>query len=108
MEIKYEIKGIVLNYNELHEIHHYYEAACTAEYLLENYYDKVTEETAMRIAYDVREKMRDCDMSEEEAIDKILEKLDVIEDDNCLSATDGDYSPTHPWDAPGMSESDFL
>lgn len=24
------------------------------------------------------------------------------------SATDGDYSPSHPWDAPGMSISDFI
>lgn len=24
------------------------------------------------------------------------------------SATDGDYSPSNPWDAPGMSVSDFI
>ena len=24
------------------------------------------------------------------------------------SSTDGDYSPAHPWDAPGMSASDFI
>ena len=24
------------------------------------------------------------------------------------SSTDGDYSPSHPWDAPGMSASDFI
>lgn len=24
------------------------------------------------------------------------------------SSTNGDYSPTHPWDAPGMSISDFI
>lgn len=30
--------------------------------------------------------------------------------DNLLapSSTDGDYSPDHPWDAPGMSGSDFI
>ncbi|WP_204792248.1 hypothetical protein, partial [Oscillibacter sp. CU971] len=24
------------------------------------------------------------------------------------TSTDGDYSPAHPWDAPGMSVSDFI
>ena len=26
----------------------------------------------------------------------------------CPSATAGDYSPSNPWDAPGMSVSDFI
>lgn len=35
---------------------------------------------------------------------------DDIEDDReyTPSATRGDYSPSHPWDAPGMSISDFI
>ena len=47
MEIKYEIKGITLNVYELMDIHHYYEAACTAEYLMDNY-DITDENEAMR------------------------------------------------------------
>lgn len=29
-------------------------------------------------------------------------------DDYCPSATGGDYSPSNPWDAPGMSIRDFI
>lgn len=29
-------------------------------------------------------------------------------DDRYASACRGDYSPSHPWDAPGMSISDFI
>lgn len=30
------------------------------------------------------------------------------DDDYVPSAENGDYSPTHPWDAPGMSIWDFI
>lgn len=30
------------------------------------------------------------------------------EEDYCPSATGGDYSPSNPWDAPGMSIKDFI
>ena len=30
------------------------------------------------------------------------------EDDYCPSSTNGDYSPSNPWDAPGMSVRDFI
>ena len=34
---------------------------------------------------------------------------ECIEDDEyCPSATAGDYSPSNPWDAPGMSVRDFI
>ena len=33
---------------------------------------------------------------------------DDYEDDYCPSATNGDYSPSNPWDAPGMSIRDFI
>ena len=29
-------------------------------------------------------------------------------DEYCPSATNGDYSPSNPWDAPGMSIRDFI
>lgn len=29
-------------------------------------------------------------------------------DEYCPSATAGDYSPSNPWDAPGMSRKDFI
>ncbi len=36
------------------------------------------------------------------------EKKDTEDDEYVPSATRGDYSPSNPWDAPGMSVSDFL
>ena len=30
------------------------------------------------------------------------------DDEYCPSSTNGDYSPSNPWDAPGMSISDFI
>lgn len=34
--------------------------------------------------------------------------LDKATDHTARSSTDGDYSPVNPWDAPGMSTSDFI
>ena len=36
------------------------------------------------------------------------EYVDPWEKEYIRSATAGDYSPSHPWDAPGMSISDFI
>lgn len=36
------------------------------------------------------------------------EEPDGEDDEYTPSATAGDYSPSHPWDAPGMSISDFI
>lgn len=76
MEIKYEIKGITLDVNDLIDIHKYYEAACTAEYLMENY--DVTDETeAMRLGADVRRKMDKYGYNEEEAIEEVIGQYEV-------------------------------
>jgi len=32
----------------------------------------------------------------------------LLDDDYCPSATAGDYSPSSPWNAPGMSIHDFI
>ena len=32
----------------------------------------------------------------------------LIEDEYCPSSTNGDYSPSSPWNAPGMSIKDFI
>ena len=34
--------------------------------------------------------------------------MDEDDDDYVPSSTNGDYSPSHPWDAPGMKISDFI
>lgn len=72
MEIKYEIKGITLNVNDLMELHHYYEAACTAEYLMENY-GISKEDKALSLGYEVRRLMDKYGYLEEDAIAEVLE-----------------------------------
>lgn len=38
-----------------------------------------------------------------------IEEVIIKEDDDYVpSSTNGDYSPSNPWDAPGMSISDFI
>lgn len=72
MEIKYKIKGITLDVHDLINIHEYYEAACTAEYLMDNY--DLTENEAMRLGADVRRLMDKYGYDEEEAINEVLER----------------------------------
>lgn len=72
MVIEYTIKGITLSVSDLIDINRYYEAACTAEYLLENYEQVTSEEQAMELGYEVRRKMDKYGYSEEDAIDIVL------------------------------------
>ena len=72
MVIEYKIKGITLSQSDLIDIDRYFEAACTAEYLLENYEQVTTEEQAMELGYEVRRKMDKYGDSEEDAIDEVL------------------------------------
>lgn len=72
MEIKYEIKGITLDVYDLMRIHEYYQVACTAEYILDNY--DVTEEEAMKLAADVRRYMDKNNVVEEDAIYEVMNR----------------------------------
>ena len=38
----------------------------------------------------------------------LVRELDGEDDEYTPSAENGDYSPSNPWDAPGMSISDFI
>lgn len=81
MVIEYKIQGITLSVSDLIAIDRYFEAACTAEYLLENYEQVTTEEQAMELGYEVRRKMDKYGYSEEDAIDEVLaEHSDSDED----------------------------
>ena len=70
MEIKYEIKGITLDVYDLIKIHEYYEVACTAEYLMDNY--ELTEEQAMELGARVRRYMDKNNVTEDIAIEEIM------------------------------------
>lgn len=73
MVIKYTIKGVTLDDFDLMECHQYYEVACTAEYLMENY-DIADEDEAMNLGYEVRRLMNKYDYDELTAIDEVLRK----------------------------------
>lgn len=105
MKIQYEIKGITLDMNDLISIHNYYEAACTAEYLMDNY--GIAEESeALQLGYDVRREMDKYGCAEKDAIYAVMRR--EYGRDYVSSCTNGDYSPSNPWDAPGMSIRDFI
>lgn len=72
MEIKYEIKGVTLDVHDLINIHEYYEAACTAEYLMDNY--DLTEEKAMELGARVRRYMNKNNVTEDIAIEEIMSR----------------------------------
>lgn len=50
----------------------------------------------------------DRDVMEDMMYDYGLFDDDEDEEEYIPSSENGDYSPTHPWDAPGMSISDFI
>ena len=70
MEIKYEIHGITLNVYDLMNIHKYYEAACIAEYLMDNY--ELTEDEAMELGDKIRRHMDKNNVTEDIAIEEIM------------------------------------
>lgn len=80
MKKTYEIKGITLDLSEMAEISRFYEAYCTAEYMLATY-EQVTEENAMELGYEVRRLMCKFDYSEDEAISEVLDQLCDDEED---------------------------
>ena len=80
MEIKYTIKSVTLNEWDMYDIKKYYEAACTAEYIMENY-GVVDENKAMELGYEVRRLMDKYGYEEEEAIKHVMEEENEAE--NC-------------------------
>ena len=75
MKIEYEIKGVKLNEFEMYDIKRYYEAACTAEYVVENY--EISDEVqALQIGYDVRRLMDKYGFDEDEAIVSVLREIE--------------------------------
>lgn len=73
MAFTYKTKGIELDMTDMAAIHEYYEAASTAEYLMENY-DVKDESEALEFGYMVRETMDRYGLSEIDAIDHLRDK----------------------------------
>lgn len=57
-------------------------------------------------------RMDEIYLIEDDTEDEPEDMDDLVEDDEwdeiARSSTGGDYSPSNPWDAPGMSPSDFI
>lgn len=68
-KFEYEVNGARLHVEDLAVISNYYQAACTAEYLIENYPEFDTLEKAMSAGYKVRDLMHLHDYSELEAVE---------------------------------------
>ena len=68
---EYEIKGVKLDIEDMIRIYNYYEAACTAEYVMYNYGIN-SEEEALKIGYNVRELMDKYGYTENEALDEFM------------------------------------
>ena len=64
--MEYKIKGITLDAQDMCLINEYYEIACTAEYIYENY--KVTEKQAYELGGEVRRQINKYEYSESDAI----------------------------------------
>jgi hypothetical protein len=65
--------------------------------------------------YDVQEYLRalkHIGYTQEEILEEIannnFDDEDLGDDEYIPSSTNGDYSPSNPWDAPGMSIKDFI
>lgn len=71
-KFEFEIHGVKLFVEDLVRISNYYQAASTAEYLIENHREFDTLEKAMSVGYQVRDLMCLQDYSEAEAIDYVL------------------------------------
>ena len=74
MAFAYNIKGIELTMTDMVNIHKYYEAACTAEYLMENYDHVTSEEQALALGYEVRNTMDKYGIDEMSSIDHLIYK----------------------------------
>ena len=78
-EYTYELKEAkkTLTMSDMSDINQFYEAACTAEYILDNLEDyelpsDISSDTALQIGYEVRRRMDKYGYDEEEAIDEVI------------------------------------
>lgn len=69
-EFKYSIKGVDLDVYDMMDIKEYYEAACTAEYLCNNY--PIAPSYALELGYKIRQYMSKRCVSEEEALAEFM------------------------------------
>ena len=73
-----KIDGKPLTINQMLSIRDYYEACCTAEYLIDNHsaYGINNDTIAIKLGYQVRESMADNDYSENVAIEELINHLE--------------------------------
>ena len=75
-------------------------------YIPGNAYWRLYSTGALNFPYDVY--LAQSKGNDDEYVDDLPYGYDSYNDDYTPSATHGDYSPSNPWDAPGMSVRDFI
>ena len=77
MKIEYNIKGVTLTEMDMYDIKKYYEAACTAEYIMENY-DVTDEKEAIKLGHEVRRLMDKYGGEEEYVVREVLKERNIL------------------------------
>ena len=84
MKFKYTLKDgtVIEDLYELYRINSYYEAACTGEYVQDEYIPSLSDEEALSIGYEVRRRMHKADWyggeAEETFIKEVLEEEGLL------------------------------
>lgn len=70
MKIEYQIKGVILNDDEVYQVHDYFERVILAEYMIELF--DLSDEVALTLAGEVRQFILDKDYPELDAIHAVV------------------------------------
>ena len=70
---------VVLDDIDMHRVHEYYQALCTADYLRDNHEDW-DEDKVQSIAWEARNQMFKYDYTEDEAIDIAIDWYESVEE----------------------------
>ena len=82
MKIEFTIKGVTLNEWDMLDVKRYYEAACTANRILDMEYN-ISDDAALQLGYQVRLLMAERGSSESDAIDEIMNtRKDLWQNEN--------------------------
>lgn len=73
MEFKYEIKGVILNKEDMQAIMQYYEDTCLANHLIETY--NISDEESVDKVKEIRRLEKEDFLEEDDAVDEIMMPL---------------------------------
>lgn len=83
MELKYKLKNgtVIDDVSDFVELSKYYEAACTAGLIQDDYFPDMSDDLALTLGYEVRRRMDKCEYSDGETeMDTIADVLRELKD----------------------------